>query len=364
MAPSRGGSAPNKKNEARRKEKSNREGQSLVKGPSKMAIPLELQQRVLDIFKNALADKLNLELSSVLQEVKQHLYNREFDLAFGRKEYLQAYATRWSPTRALGYLQILSDITPNLLLSENKSYEASLNGEHEADQLGHCRRVEVACLGAGAGAEITAFAAYLHRLGASNSKEASLIFNLTTVDIADWSSIVENLCTAISLPPMLSPYASSAVQAASLPLAEPGSFKCYFRQSDLLKMDFSELQTLLQTVELVTLMFTLNELYGTSLSQTHRFLLQLGTCLKKGALFLVVDSPGSYSTVQLNGKEKRYPMQWLLDHSLTNAASDGGGKLWEKLVSDESRWFRLPERLSYPIELENMRYQIHLYRRL
>ena len=37
---------------------------------------------------------------------------------------------------------------------------------------------------------------------------------------------------------------------------------------------------------------------------------------------------------------------------------------WEKVVDEESKWFRLPPGLRYPIELENMRYQIHLYRRL
>jgi 25S rRNA (uracil2843-N3)-methyltransferase len=37
---------------------------------------------------------------------------------------------------------------------------------------------------------------------------------------------------------------------------------------------------------------------------------------------------------------------------------------WEKIHEDESRWFRLASTLQYPIELENMRMQLHLYRRL
>ena len=90
--------------------------------------------------------------------------------------------------------------------------------------------------------------------------------------------------------------------------------------------------------------------------------------LAPGAMLLVIDSPGSYSTVTLNGAEKNYPMQWLLDHTLLADVSGGKAKeevkLWEKLQDDDSRWFRLDDRLEYPIELENMRMQLHLYRRI
>jgi len=112
-------------------------------------------------------------------------------------------------------------------------------------------------------------------------------------------------------------------------------------------------------------------LYSTSLSLTQKFLLNLTSTLSTGAMLLVVDSPGSYSTITLNGAEKKYPMQWLLDHTLlTQADRDPTGKKkemdakWEKVHEDESRWFRLSPDLRYPIELENMRMQVHLYRRL
>ena len=39
-----------------------------------------------------------------------------------------------------------------------------------------------------------------------------------------------------------------------------------------------------------------------------------------------------------------------------------GAVTWEKLESADSVWFRLAEGLRYPIPLENMRYQMHLYR--
>ena len=39
-----------------------------------------------------------------------------------------------------------------------------------------------------------------------------------------------------------------------------------------------------------------------------------------------------------------------------------GEKQWEKVHAQDSRWFRLPKGLRYPIELEDMRYQVHLYK--
>ncbi|RYC57749.1 hypothetical protein CHU98_g8463 [Xylaria longipes] len=38
------------------------------------------------------------------------------------------------------------------------------------------------------------------------------------------------------------------------------------------------------------------------------------------------------------------------------------GIRWEKIESRDSVWFRVADGLRYPIPLENMRYQMHLYR--
>jgi len=121
-------------------------------------------------------------------------------------------------------------------------------------------------------------------------------------------------------------------------------------------------------------------LYTVSMPATQKFLFELTAATNKGTLLLVVDSPGSYSTVTLNGQEKKYPMHWLMDHTLLNVVERSAelnnftdvqsteapqaSPRWKKLISEESRWFRLPDGLKYPLELENMRYQMHLYRRL
>ena len=56
-------------------------------------------------------------------------------------------------------------------------------------------------------------------------------------------------------------------------------------------------------------------------------------------------------------------MQWLLDHTLLETLQKDTEASWKKIVSDDSIWFRLSENLTYPVELENMRYQMHLYQR-
>jgi 25S rRNA (uracil2843-N3)-methyltransferase len=56
-------------------------------------------------------------------------------------------------------------------------------------------------------------------------------------------------------------------------------------------------------------------------------------------------------------------MQWLLDRIMLGTQEEPvNGRRWKKLEGEESVWCRLGEGLEYPIKLENMRYQIHLYK--
>lgn len=65
---------------------------------SESQIPLELQQLLLNIFKDVFHEVLDGEdLKKTLQEVKGALYERDFERAFGKDEFLEAYSVRWSP---------------------------------------------------------------------------------------------------------------------------------------------------------------------------------------------------------------------------------------------------------------------------
>ena len=302
-------------------------------------IPLELQQSILDQFRHAFSFTDATNLRQTIQEVKGHLYNRDFASAFGRSDYLSAYALRWSASRALCYAEIFAGL------------EFPQNPPVASDPQERASRV--VCIGGGAGAEVVGLAAALH---ASDTK-----LQLTAVDVADWSSTLERLGNMLVHPPPLSAYASEAVRKSNRSMIESERLHVKFVQQDILECRDEPLKEMLMGVGLCTIMFTLNELFSSSISKTTALLLGLGEVMEVGACLLVVDSPGSYSEVKL-GKEqtKQYPMKWLLDHALMEVAR---GK-WEKVMDNDSTWFRVEKQLKYPIELENMRYQIHVYRRL
>ncbi|KFA62372.1 hypothetical protein S40285_06231 [Stachybotrys chlorohalonatus IBT 40285] len=305
------------------------------------------QQRLLDIFSQAFGQVLSAEnFAGLLQEIKQALYNRDFATAFGREDYLEAYAARWSPTRALAYasafLHIKDHIISNVVTTPDP-------GSGDGGSL------KMLCVG-GCAAEQLAFASYLH--------ETSYTGRLTLLDSAPWCKVVSHLQSGITSAPALSKYASAATKSSNVALLDPAALSVNFVQEDVLALDQKQLVELAGTEPLlVTLLFTLNELYTYGgLAKTTKLLRQLGQALPNGSLLLVVDSPGSYSEVAVGQEKKRYPMAWLLDHTLQETKDIEYS--WKKLESHDSIWFRLPEGLVYPIPLENMRYQMHLYRLL
>lgn len=238
---------------------------------------------------------------------------------------------------------------------------------------------------------------------------------VTAVDIADWSGVVGRLEGAMRSSrtgsgfesrrypaPLLSVPSGCRESASSEPAGDGcgggGRFKVNFQRADVLALTDDQLHRLYnnrrqdQEVEgkgqgqgwtLVTLMFTLNELFSTSMAKTTGFLLRTTDAVQPGSILLVVDSPGSYSSLTLGKQssggggpatggnaskdvtERRYPMKFLLDHTLLSVAE---GK-WEKVVSEDSRWWRREaNRLGYEVGegagLEDMRFQVHIYRRL
>jgi 25S rRNA (uracil2843-N3)-methyltransferase len=311
-------------------------------------ITANLQQRCLNIMRDSLWDNDISAFQETLQEVKGHLYNRDFAAAFGSEHYLRAYALRWSAARSLGYLQVFEDISKYVLEQQRDAPDDP--------------PLKILGIGAGAGAELVSLAGWLnltHTSGDAKATKTSL--DVSLVDIAAWEPISNKLSESALSMPVISKYASAAIREANAPMVLKEDFHASCEQADVLDWEEQTAISKASPVDLTTIMFTLNELYSTSVPKTQRFLKNLTTSMKVGSLLLVVDSPGSYSTVSINGAEKKYPMQWLLDHTLLG--SDPEQALWEKVLTDESKWFRVPEGLQYPIELENMRYQIHLFKR-
>ncbi|OOQ83441.1 hypothetical protein PEBR_34566 [Penicillium brasilianum] len=395
-------------------------------------IPISLQQLLLDVFKTALlttpadpngeaeSTPVILDTKTLVQTIKSHLYQRDFDSAFAEagEELLRAYALRWSASRALGYAGIFKAVLEWMRAEE---------GEGSAsNKLMDKNGTRVVCLGGGAGAEIVALAAAWRDLGGSPDAVATLEegvkgvvldekvkekeedgseesvaaqgdaenektpcaspkpkLSVAAVDIADWSIVVERLSKTIAssdVPTQKSSRFQPPLLSGSH--GEPG-LDISFSRTDVLGLPESDLQNLIlgnkQTTPtpsttpslLVTLMFTLNELFTTSMPKTTALLLHTTELLPPGAVLLVVDSPGSYSTLKLGkakdgaAQERQYPMKFLLDHTLLSVAK---GK-WERILTQDSRWWRREAaRLRYEVGegagLEDMRYQVHVYRRV
>lgn len=372
-------------------------------------IPLTLQQLLLNVFQSALLPNVlpssstaqdanadtdtessagELDLKPLIQTIKSHLYNRDFDAAFtdANEELLRAYALRWSATRALGYAGVFKAVLRLLLENPGSLSEGNL-GEGDGGQ-GH-----IVCVGGGAGAEIVALGAAWRDLSASASPgqkegvEGGKRMNLTVtaVDIADWSSVVGRL-DATMRECRMSSFKSHPAPLLQCPSGDAASekFKVDFHRADVLFLSDTQLRKLYNSTQgkttMVTLMFTLNELFSTSIAKATSFLLRTTDAVQPGTLLLVVDSPGSYSSLTLNRgtsggtgsggggseeSERRYPMKFLLDHTLLSVAE---GR-WERVVSEDSRWWRRDaSRLFYEVGegggLEDMRFQVHLYRRI
>lgn len=332
------------------------------------------QQKLLDIFQSTFHAALSSPtLPAVLQHVKAALFRRDFDEAFGSGEpYLDAYAARWSPTRALCYASVLARLEPYLLARDDDD-DDGVGPTPASASSSPPRTLKVLVIG-GAAAEAVACASFLSQ---QHQQQQQLSGDITLLDIAPWAPVVEKLRVGLTTPPALSKYASAAAHATNTALVTcPDQLSnMAFRQHDVLALDKADWASLLATtcrppsvVLLVTLLFTLNELFTAGgVGKTTASLLTLTAVLPPGALLLVIDSPGSYSEATVGGQEakRRYPMHWLLDKILLGRGEDDddAAVAWEKVESADSVWFRLGPELRYPIPLEDMRYQMHLYRR-
>ncbi|KAJ5789878.1 uncharacterized protein N7518_006889 [Penicillium psychrosexuale] len=408
------------KAEAEQHEEEESSGLNLVS-----TIPLTLQQLLLDVFKTALlgnpvaeSDPANqdtnptesqsdenkdepLDIKSLIQTIKGLLYQRDFDSAFTEagEDLLRAYALRWSASRSLGYAGLLKGV-----LTWMKEEEENTRGR--ARSKNPCTRV--VSIGGGAGAEIAALAAAWRDMGSQTqsleegvasvslenkdtefqdekkTKEgdqgvSAPSLSVMAVDIGNWADVVDRLSRTITSSDV--PFSQTTKYRPPLLSEKVASetFSVSFRREDVLTLPEEGLKEILLgpsspspfTSILVPIMFTLNELFSTSMPKTTGFLLKMTEILPAGAVFLVVDSPGSYSTLKLGKgpdgepQERNYPMKFLLDHTLLSVAK---GK-WECVYTQDSRWWRRDAvRLRYEVGegagLEDMRFQMHVYRRL
>jgi len=349
---------------------------------------------VLDIFRTTFPICQDYEaLKVVLKEVREVMVERDFERAFGRKEWLEAYAVRWSPNRALCFATVIlgmceefkEDVWVQQFIREEE------DGGGEASKSTEIRRpLKVVCFGGGA-AEIMAFGVVLRHIRpqaigkpistclppntmAEGMNSLSISeghvpipdLDLHLVDAANWDPVISSLQNGLITPPTLSKYASASAKANNASFISPHMVNTSFQQINILEASQEESSNMLGTEPaLITLFFTLSELYKTSIAKAAAFLLKLTLAAPKDSLLLIVDSPDSEPALEKdeNGKQgKKYPMHYLLDLVLMEKGL-GKKPAWEKLVEDQNRLFRMEEGLKYPVGLENFRFQRHLFKK-
>ncbi|KAM9929012.1 hypothetical protein OXX59_001452 [Metschnikowia pulcherrima] len=282
--------------------------------------------KVIDLFLEQFKYVLSSEdLSRMIQLVKGQLFQRDYLSAFDCDDKRFAYAARWTPARALAYSSLFASCPEISALFSDPDKQS-----------------RVLCVGGGAASELVGLASVFCCLKTPNGDTPSSL-HMDVIDIADWSSIVNNVTSYIQ---------NKWLYSASKLSAE-------FRLGDVLTQTPDDLK--LSQLDLVTLLFTTNELFCEKRTETIRFLQSLGTNCHKGALLLITESAGSFSHITVGSKQ--FPVQFLIDTILIGKPGVENGP-WEVVKQSESCWYRVNEReVSYPVKLENMRFFYRLYRK-
>ncbi|KAM0815623.1 hypothetical protein AB5N19_01422 [Seiridium cardinale] len=345
-------------------------------------LPVELQQLILDIFRSAFPACHDFAaLKPSLHQINEALLRRDLEMAFGSEEFLEGYAIRWSPSRALGYSNLLAQICEQ---RSDNAWVKRLIGDVEG------KPARVVCFGGGA-AEMMTFAGLLRhvrksaagkpcaaspaRLEDDSPSNVHTPVTLHLVDAADWSSVVSKLQMVVTSPPALSTYASAAARALNASLLSPRAIEVSFERADILDLALEDLRPLVGPEPvLLTLFLTINDLYTTSMRKTTAFLRRLTHVVPAESLLLVVETADAVSparTVKHGEETMEYPINWLLNKALLptgEKGEDGEQELelmWERLIEDTDVLYRLPEkRLAYPVSLENLKLQVHMFKRL
>lgn len=367
--------------------------------PQPQLLPLELQRLVLDVFRDTFPASRDFDaLKPTLHVINTALGVKDFETAFQTEGHREAYAVRWGPSRALCYANLLAGIVSSEA-SDQPWVANFLSGGEDV-----CFPARAVCLGGGA-AEIMAFGALLRylkpkplgksspgtaeaaedqapRMAATEGdhRKGTCSLQLTLMDATDWASVIAKLERGLTTPPPLSKYASEAARAKNASLIDLDSLQVTSKHGAIFASTIEDLKAMIgPDAALITMFFTLHDLYAISVPRTAKLLVEVTIAAPKDSLLLVVDRPGNYSETGV-GKDatgteempKKIPMAWLIDRMLLGKdkkatkeeepAGDEPG--WEKLVGDECRLHRLEEGLEFPVSLENTKFQMHLFRRL
>ncbi|OUM51078.1 hypothetical protein BVG19_g159 [[Candida] boidinii] len=286
-----------------------------------------------------------------IQQVKSDLFNREYLKAWDSDAKREAYAIRWSSSRALAYGCLFAEqrYLRNCLFEKEEEEE-----DDEEDKVTINQHIKhILCIGAGAGGEVIGLSSmiskFLQKQEINELRANERIFKIHAVDIANWGNIINDIDTYVNENWIKPNSINTAVNKVELK----------FDNKDVLKMSYEELN--LKNLNLITSMFTTNELISESKLETIKFLKTLSTYCSKNCLFLIVESAGSYSNVSIGSKQ--FPVFFLIDMILCGKRGDENSGAWEIVDENDSIWYRVNKDIDYILKLENMRFFYRLYRK-
>lgn len=299
-------------------------------------------QEVVDLFKVTFDHELYGppgldELRSQIQKVKTDLYNRDYAAAFDDNAKRIAYCCRWSPSRATAYASLFAHLP-------------------ECAQVVVCKDSDrnVLCIGGGAGGELVALASlftpsreFVTKYStAKQSISPKNALNVHLVDMSDWSVVVDRL--------------QRTIESKWLYSDESRYFNVQSSKRDILTMSNDELA--LSQLDLITLLFTTNELFSENKQQSIRLLQRFNQVCKTGCYLLIAESAGSYSHITVGSK--KFPIQFLIDTILMGKRGQQEPGAWELVNQSDSTWYRCDPSIDYPMKLENTRIFYRLYRKI
>ncbi|KAJ3155628.1 hypothetical protein HDU89_006596 [Geranomyces variabilis] len=279
------------------------------------------EQHLLDLILAAFKDDALTaeEKAERLRTIKTLFFNREYNAIFTNQDLLPVYASEYIPGRALCYRR---------MFMTNRHLRRGLRTGGR-----------VVCLGAGNGSELLGVAAAMagmERLEPPPAADALVSVHIQ--DLSQYGSVLQALEGAVRERYAISP-ARLMVETSTSDLLAPTTEK------------LEALTTTLSAATLTTAFFVLNELLATNKGAFVRFITLLLRSIAPGALFLVVDSAGSFSECAVGSQN------YMVYHLLDNVAG------LEILESSDSVWYRYPTTLAYPTKIQNMRHFVRLYRK-
>lgn len=318
-------------------------------------------QQILDLFKVVFHDELYEQdaeaLHRTIQTVKTDLYNRDYAAAFDNEDKRSAYCCRWSPPRAVAYASLFGYLKEVREIIQCKSSaiddklaslsldESPRNGRPNIDS-------NILCIGGGAGGELVSIASIftpsrdfsLKYSKTPQKDDTSPKLNVHLVDIANWSHLVGSLDKGIS---------------ENWLYDQSKNFNVTFEHKDILGMTPRDLK--LKNLNLITLLFTTNELFTEQKAASIRFFQNLNANCMTGCHLLIVESAGSFSHITVG--TKKFPIQFLVDTLLLGKRGEERKGDWEIVDQSDSLWYRGNDEFDYPVKLENMRFFYRLYRK-